>query len=69
MFFDQNGYEVVIWVKKQVLYLLFIFFSVKFLKVDKFKGFKFGVDDYIIKLIDEELFLVKVKVFIKCMEY
>ncbi|MEL7003448.1 MAG: response regulator transcription factor [Bacteroidota bacterium] len=43
----------------------FIFLTAKALKVDKLKGFKLGCDDYVVKPIDEELFIARVKAIIK----
>lgn len=42
----------------------FIFLTAKALKVDKLKGFRLGCDDYIVKPIDEELLLARVKAII-----
>jgi len=43
----------------------FIFLTAKALKIDKLKGFKLGCDDYVVKPIDEELFIARVKAIIK----
>lgn len=43
----------------------FIFLTAKALKVDKLKGFRLGCDDYVVKPIDEELFIARVKAIIK----
>ncbi|MEO1054606.1 MAG: response regulator transcription factor [Bacteroidota bacterium] len=43
----------------------FIFLTAKALKTDKLKGFKLGCDDYVVKPIDEELFIARVKAIIK----
>lgn len=43
----------------------FIFLTAKSLKIDKLKGFKLGCDDYIVKPIDEEVFIAKVKALLK----
>jgi len=43
----------------------FIFLTAKSLKIDKLKGFKMGCDDYIVKPIDEEVFIAKVKALLK----
>ncbi len=43
----------------------FIFLTAKALKVDKLKGFRLGCDDYIVKPIDEELLIARVKALIK----
>ncbi len=42
----------------------FIFITAKALKVDKLKGFRLGCDDYIVKPIDEELLIARVKALI-----
>ncbi len=43
----------------------FIFLTAKTLKVDKLKGFRLGCDDYVVKPIDEELFIARVHAIIK----
>ena len=43
----------------------FIFLTAKALKIDKLKGFRLGCDDYVVKPIDEELFMARVKAIIK----
>ncbi len=43
----------------------FIFLTAKALKVDKLKGFRLGCDDYVVKPIDEELFIARVKAIMK----
>lgn len=43
----------------------FIFLTAKALKIDKLKGFKLGCDDYVVKPIDEELFIARIKAIIK----
>ncbi|TDI65544.1 MAG: response regulator transcription factor [Bacteroidetes bacterium] len=43
----------------------FIFLTAKALKVDKLKGFRLGCDDYVVKPIDEELFIARVRAIIK----
>ncbi len=43
----------------------FIFLTAKALKIDKLKGFRLGCDDFIVKPIDEEVFIARVKAIIK----
>lgn len=43
----------------------FIFLTAKALKVDKLKGFRLGCDDYIVKPIDQELLIARIKALIK----
>lgn len=43
----------------------FMFLTAKALKVDKLKGFRLGCDDYIVKPIDEELLIARVKALIR----
>ncbi|HEX8332160.1 MAG TPA: response regulator transcription factor [Segetibacter sp.] len=43
----------------------FIFLTAKSLKIDKLKGFKYGCDDYIIKPVDEEELIARIKVVLK----
>jgi DNA-binding response OmpR family regulator len=42
----------------------FIFLTAKALKVDKLKGFRLGCDDYVVKPVDEELFIARVRAII-----
>ncbi len=42
----------------------FIFLTAKALKIDKLKGFKVGCDDYVVKPIDEELFIARVQAIV-----
>ena len=42
----------------------FIFLTSNALKVDKLKGFRLGCDDYVVKPIDEELFIARVQAII-----
>lgn len=43
----------------------FIFLTAKSLKIDKLKGFRLGCDDFVVKPIDEEVFIARVKALIK----
>ncbi|MEQ8906101.1 response regulator transcription factor [Ekhidna sp.] len=43
----------------------FMFLTAKALKVDKLKGFRLGCDDYIVKPIDEELLIARIKALIR----
>lgn len=43
----------------------FIFLTAKSLKVDKLKGFRIGCDDFVVKPIDEEIFIARVRALIK----
>lgn len=43
----------------------FIFLTAKSLRIDKLRGFRLGCDDYVVKPIDEELFIARVKAIIK----
>lgn len=43
----------------------FMFLTAKALKVDKLKGFRLGCDDYIVKPIDQELLIARIKALIK----
>lgn len=43
----------------------FVFLTAKALKIDKLKGFRLGCDDYVVKPIDEELFIARVKALVK----
>jgi len=41
--------------------LPFVFLTAKTLKVDKLKGFDLGADDYIVKPVDEELLIARIR--------
>ncbi|MBO3698055.1 response regulator transcription factor [Roseivirga sp. E12] len=43
----------------------FIFLTAKSLKIDKLKGFRLGCDDFVVKPIDEEIFIARVKALMK----
>ena len=43
----------------------FIFLTSKSLKIDKLRGYRLGCDDYVVKPIDEEIFIARVKAIIK----
>jgi len=43
----------------------FIFLTAKSLKIDKLKGFRIGCDDFVVKPIDEEIFIARVRALIK----
>jgi two-component system, OmpR family, response regulator len=43
----------------------FIFLTAKSLKIDKLKGYRLGCDDFVVKPIDEELFIARVKALMK----
>lgn len=62
MMLEMDGFILVEELWYLDLRVFIIFFMVKFLKVDKLKGFNFGVDDYIVKLVDEEELVVWIKV-------
>ncbi len=59
-----NGFDIAEEIKKADKSVPFIFLSAKTLKVDKLRGFKLGADDYIVKPVDEELLLAKIKAII-----
>lgn len=59
-----NGFDIAEEIKKMDRSIPFIFLSAKTLKVDKLRGFKIGADDYIVKPVDEELLLAKIKAII-----
>ena len=46
-----------------------IFLTAKSLKVDKLKGFKMGCDDYIIKPVDEEELIARIRAVLKRSNY
>ena len=61
----KDGFEIARALQRIDPDLPFIFLTAKALKVDKLKGFRLGCDDYIVKPIDEELLIARIKVIIK----
>lgn len=62
---DKDGFEVARELQRIDPDLPFIFLTAKALKVDKLKGFRLGCDDYIVKPIDEELLIARIRAIIK----
>lgn len=48
--------------------LPFVFLTAKTLKVDQLKGFDLGADDYIVKPVDEELLIARIKAILNRLE-
>lgn len=61
----KDGFEVARELQRIDPDLPFIFLTAKALKVDKLKGFRLGCDDYIVKPIDEELLIARIRAIIK----
>ncbi len=61
----KDGYTLAKEIREMDNDVPFIFLTAKALKIDKLKGFRLGCDDFIVKPIDEELFIARVKALIK----
>ena len=61
----KDGYTLAKEIREMDSDVPFIFLTAKALKIDKLKGFRLGCDDFIVKPIDEELFIARVKALIK----
>ncbi|SNT38889.1 DNA-binding response regulator, OmpR family, contains REC and winged-helix (wHTH) domain [Ekhidna lutea] len=61
----KDGFTLAKEIRELDPYIPFIFITAKALKVDKLKGFRLGCDDYIVKPIDEELLIARVKALIR----
>ena len=61
----KDGYTLAKEIKEYDPEIPFIFLTSKSLKIDKLKGFQLGCDDYVVKPIDEELFIARVQAIIK----
>lgn len=61
----KDGFTLAKEIKEHDPEVPFIFLTAKALKIDKLKGFRLGCDDYVVKPIDEELFIARVKAIIK----
>jgi len=61
----KDGYTLAKEIREIDIDVPFIFLTAKALKIDKLKGFRLGCDDFIVKPIDEEIFIARVKAIIK----
>lgn len=57
----KDGFTLAKEVKELHKDLPFVFLTAKTLKVDKLKGFDLGADDYIVKPVDEELLIARIR--------
>lgn len=60
-----DGFTLAQHIQKQYPQLPFIFLTARSLKIDKLKGFKLGADDYLIKPIDEEELIARIKAVLR----
>lgn len=58
---EEDGFSLAQRIKNLHQTSALIFLTAKSLKIDKLKGFKLGADDYIVKPVDEEELLARVK--------
>ncbi len=61
----KDGFTLAIEMKAAQSDLPLIFLTAKSLKVDKLKGFKLGCDDYIVKPVDEEELIARIRAVLK----
>ena len=61
----KDGFTLAKEIKEHDPEVPFIFLTAKALKIDKLKGFRLGCDDYVVKPIDEELFIARVRAIMK----
>jgi DNA-binding response OmpR family regulator len=57
----KDGFTLAKEIKELNKELPFIFLTAKTLKVDKLKGFDLGADDYIVKPVDEEILIARIR--------
>ena len=62
---EMDGFELAKEMKTTNIELPIIFLTAKALKVDVLKGFNIGADDYIIKPIDEEELVARIKAVLR----
>jgi len=65
----KDGFTLAKEIKELNKEIPFIFLTAKTLKVDKLKGFDLGADDYIVKPVDEELLIARIKAILNRFEY
>lgn len=61
----KDGFSLAREIKKLQPNTPFIFLTAKTLKVDQLKGFNLGADDYIVKPVDEELLIARIRAILK----
>ena len=62
---QMDGFSLARKIKESGSQVPFIFLTAKALKVDKLKGFSIGADDYMVKPIEEEELLARLRVIIR----
>lgn len=66
---EKDGFTLAKEIKELEDNIPFVFLTAKSLKVDKLKGFDLGADDYIVKPVDEEIFIERIKAILNRFEY
>ncbi|MDZ7716368.1 MAG: response regulator transcription factor [Balneolaceae bacterium] len=61
----KDGFTVAKELKNMKKNIPFVFLTAKTLKVDQLKGFNLGADDYIVKPVDEELLIARIRAILK----
>jgi len=62
---EMDGFSVASKLKEINTEMPIIFLTARYMKVDKLKGFKLGADDYIVKPVDEEELIARIKAVLK----
>ncbi len=62
---EMDGFTLAAELRRKEPQLPFIFLTARSLKVDKLKGFQLGADDYIVKPVDEEELVARIKVVLR----
>lgn len=57
----KDGFTLATEIKQWQPHTPFVFLTAKTLKVDQLKGFNLGADDYIVKPVDEELLIARIR--------
>lgn len=57
----KDGFTLAREIKELKPHIPFVFLTAKTLKVDQLKGFDLGADDYIVKPVDEELLIARIR--------
>lgn len=57
----KDGFTLAREIKERKPHLPFVFLTAKTLKVDQLKGFDLGADDFIVKPVDEELLIARIR--------
>jgi two-component system, OmpR family, response regulator len=60
-----DGYSLAKKIREENINIPIIFLTAKTLKVDKLKGFNIGADDYIVKPVDDEELIARIKAILK----